>query len=66
MNAAKKTLISAKNKIADNKTKIMGTALAVTTGAAVIMKLALKQHDDFLKEKGLYDEYYMIGLFEEK
>jgi hypothetical protein len=66
MHSAKKALISAKNKIADNKTKIMGTALVITTGAAVIMKLALKQHDDFLKEKGLYDEYYLIGIFEEK
>lgn len=66
MNAAKKTLISAKKKIADNKTKIMGTALVITTGAAVIMRIGLKQHNDFLKEKGLYDEFYLIGMFEEE
>lgn len=37
------------------------TAIAVTTTAAlclVLNRMALASHDEFLKEKGLYDEYY--------
>jgi hypothetical protein len=55
---AKKTLVSAKNKIAQNKTKIMGTALVVTTATAAIMIRAKVMSDQFLKEKDLYDEFY--------
>lgn len=35
--------------------------IAVTATAAVCValnRLALKDHDNFLKEKGLYDEFY--------
>lgn len=58
MNAAKQKLVSAKNKIIENKTKIMGTALVVTTTAAVLLKIGNTQMNNFLKEKDLYDEYY--------
>lgn len=37
------------------------TAIAVVTTAAIcitINRMALKQHDNFLKERGLYDEFY--------
>ena len=37
-------------------------ALAVTGTAATCLtlnRLALKQHDDFLREKGLYEEFYL-------
>jgi hypothetical protein len=57
-NAAKQKLVSTKNKIAKNQTKIMGTALVVTTAAAAIMIRAKVISDQFLKEKGLYDEFY--------
>ena len=40
--------------------KIFGTALVLTTSAAVLMRLGLVQHDKFLIEKGLYDEYYDV------
>lgn len=36
-------------------------AIAVTGTAASCLylnRVALKQHDDFLKEKGLYEEFY--------
>ena len=62
MNAdsAKQKLVSAKNKIAKNKTKIMGTALVLTTTTAAVMIRAKVMSDQFLKEKGLYDEYYAM------
>lgn len=61
MNAAKKALTSAKNKIAEHQTAIMGTALVVTTTAAAIMIRAKVLSDEFLKEKGLYDEFYAMN-----
>jgi hypothetical protein len=38
-------------------------AVAIVSTASVCLTLnryALKQHDDFLKEKGLYNEYYYL------
>jgi hypothetical protein len=60
----KQKLVSAKNKIVENKTKILGTALVVTTTAAAIMIRAKVVSDAFLKEKGLYDEYYAMNEFD--
>lgn len=60
MNIAKQKLVSAKNKIVKNQTKILGTALVVTTTAAAIMIRAKVISDAFLKEKGLYEEFYTI------
>jgi hypothetical protein len=57
---AKQKLVSAKNKIAENQTKILTTALVITTTTAAIMIRAKVISDQFLKEKGLYDEYYTI------
>lgn len=61
MNIAKKTLISAKNKIVQNKTKILGTIAVAATAAVAIQRYALNQHDSFLKEKDLYDEFYAMS-----
>lgn len=58
MNAAKKALVSAKNKVVKNKTKILAVTTVAATGAVVLLKVGLNQHDAFLKEKGLYDEFY--------
>jgi len=58
MNSAKKTLVSAKNKIVRNKTKILGTIAVVATTAAVLQHHGIKQMNAFLEEKGLTDEYY--------
>lgn len=41
-----------------HKTKILVSGLVVTTASAAVLKGGLKQHDDFLKEKDLYDEFY--------
>lgn len=51
-----KAKTSVKKFVAEHK-----TAIAVTTTATVCLvlnRVALAQHDDFLKEHGLYDEYY--------
>lgn len=39
---------------------IAGGAITIMTGAFVIaaQRYGLQQHDDFLKEKDLYDEYW--------
>jgi hypothetical protein len=56
----KQKLVSAKNKIAKHQTAIMGTALVITTTTAAIMIRAKVISDEFLKEKGLYDEFYAM------
>lgn len=64
MQNIKDKAVSAKNKISENKTKILGTALVVTTTAAVLLKIGHLQKDNFLKEKGLYDEYWHMDEFD--
>jgi len=49
-----------KTAVARRKTKILVTALVVTTTAAVIEYYGLKQHDAFLRLNGLYDAFYEI------
>lgn len=56
----KQKLVSAKNKIVKNQTKILSAALVVTTTAAAIMINHKVQSDKFLKEKDLYEEYYTV------
>lgn len=52
----KQKLDSAKQFVDDHKVAIAVTATALV-GVAVNRR-ALKSHDDFLKEKGLYNEFY--------
>ena len=61
MNAAKKALISAKNKVVKNRTKILGTIAVVATTAAVIQNSGIRNLNKFLDEKGLSDEYYHMN-----
>lgn len=58
MNNIKQTAIAAKNVVVRNKTRILTVGLVITTSVAALQNAGLKQHDNFLKEKGLYDEYY--------
>jgi hypothetical protein len=57
MNVIKQKLNSAKNIVQQHQTKILGTAVVLTTTVAVLQKRGLNQHNDFLKEKGLHDEF---------
>jgi hypothetical protein len=36
------------------------TMVATSTAWYAINRVALKQHDDFLKERGLYEEFYTV------
>jgi hypothetical protein len=58
---AKQKLVSAKNSVVRNKTKILGTIAVVSTTAVAIQRYAINQHNDFLKEKNLYDEFYILN-----
>ncbi|QJD49768.1 hypothetical protein SEA_CLUBPENGUIN_44 [Streptomyces phage ClubPenguin] len=60
MNPVKQKLVSAKEAVVRNKTKILATTTVVATGAAVLMRIGLHQHNDFLREKGLYEEFYTL------
>ncbi len=54
----KEKLAALKNYVTARKTKFLVSALAVTTTIAVLMRIGIKQHNEFLKENDLYDEYY--------
>lgn len=51
-------LTSAKDKLRRNKTKILGTALVVTTTVVILQRHGIKSLNAFLEEKGLSDEYF--------
>lgn len=59
MNAIAKTQNSVKKFVADHKVGIAVTVTAVTTfvGCAAMSRAAVAQREDFLKEKGLLDEF---------
>lgn len=54
----KDKIVSAKNFVVKNKTKILVTALIVTATIAAGERYGLHQHDKFLKEHDLYDTYW--------
>jgi hypothetical protein len=54
----KQTLTSVKNKVEENKTKILVVTTVVSTTTTVILVRANRLHNKFLTEKGLTDEYY--------
>ena len=47
-----------------HETKILAVATVTSVALAVVMRLGLIEHDDFLKEKGLYDEFYSLNEFD--
>jgi hypothetical protein len=55
-----KIIASAKKSWAANKTKIVSVALVTVTGVAFVQHVAIKQHNDFLKENDLFDQFYRI------
>ncbi len=58
MNKIKKVTNSSKKFVNDHK---VGIAITVTAVSCLILnRFALRGHDDFLKAKGLYDEFYML------
>jgi len=61
----KKKLISAKDKVVKNRTKILGTVAVVATTVAVIQNSGIRNLNKFLEEKGLADEYYHMDELDE-
>lgn len=59
MNAFKKARASAEKFVADHKVGIAVVVTAVTTfyACAAVSRSAVAQREDFLKEKGLLDEF---------
>lgn len=59
MNAIKKARLSVEKFVTDHKVGIAIATTAVTTfvGCAAISRSAIAQREDFLKEKGLLDEF---------
>lgn len=55
----------AKNAVVRHKTKIAVAATAVVTATVCVAmnRSEIKQHDEFLKNHGLYDEYYAIDMY---
>lgn len=51
---------SVKNFLVRNERRILITTTVVSTTAAVLMRSGIAQHNEFLKEHGLYDQFYAI------
>jgi len=62
MNAAKLVVARTKKFAADHKVAI--AVVATTTVCFAINRVAMKQHNDFLKEHDLYDEFYRSESYE--
>lgn len=60
MNAAKKTLARTKKFVVNHKTSIAAVTASAATAAVMLKTQAkvLTQYHDFLKEKGLYEEFF--------
>lgn len=56
MNPVKKAAVSTKDFVVRHKTAVAVAATA--TVLTIINQKAIGQHNEFLKEHGLYDEFY--------
>ena len=49
-----------KNFVVRNERRILLTTTVVSTTAALVMRSGIAQHNAFLKEHGLYDQFYAV------
>lgn len=54
----KTTLTKVKKHFVAHQTQYAWTAAGVATLVVIMLRLGLSEHDDFLKEKGLFEEFY--------
>lgn len=54
-------VINAKNFVVKHKIAILVYALIFTTSTTVAMRHGLAQHNAFLKEHDLYEEFYALA-----
>jgi hypothetical protein len=66
MQNIKSKAVSAKNKVVENRTKILGTVAVVATTLAVVQQIGIRSLNAFLEEKGLSDEYYHMDELNEE
>lgn len=59
-NVKQNPLVATKNFVVKHKTKILITTTVVSTTAAVLMRTGIAQHNEFLKQHGLYEEFYAL------
>lgn len=59
-----KQIATAKGFVKKNQTKILITTTVVATSAALLLKAGLNNHDEFLRDHDLYDEYYTPDMNE--
>lgn len=57
----KSRLCSFVNVVKKHERKILITTTVVSTTAAVLMRTGIAQHNAFLKEHGLYEEFYDLN-----
>lgn len=48
------------NGVRKHERKILITTTVISTAAAVMMRSGLAQHNAFLKEHGLYEQFYAL------
>lgn len=56
----KKKLTSVKNFVYDNRGKILATTSVFGIAGTIVMRSGIHQHNEFLREKGLYEEFYAL------
>lgn len=54
-------LTTVKKFVAKHERKILVTTTVVSTTAAVMMRTGIAQHNAFLKEHGLYEQFYNMN-----
>lgn len=58
MNALKTKATNAVAAVKRNERRILLSALGVVTTIAALEQAGIRQHNDFLSEKGLFEEFY--------
>lgn len=54
------TVATVKNFVRKHERKILITTTVVSTTAAVLMRSGIAQHNEFLKEHGLFEQFYEL------
>jgi hypothetical protein len=57
----KKIANSTKKFVIENRAALMGIVTGIAVTSAIISRIALSQHEDFLKEHDLYEEFYNLN-----
>lgn len=60
MNKTHNPVVTLANFVKRNERRILIATTVVSTTAAVVMRTGIAQHNEFLKEHGLYDQFYAL------